>query len=171
MRILTVLLLPLLFFATSCDSGGEGTACGINPVGIWEFTQFDLEFSDCSCGDNDCNDVLETSFLDEVSCLGVSIAGGDIIVNIEVCDPYCQTPGGRTLEDCYFTESYSCTDNLVSSGGDVWEVNGNIATTTRVESVDEFEDSMQDYFPEWEFNPGFELGSSCTVKTDITLTK
>ena len=141
MRILTVLLLPLLFFTTSCDSGGEGTACGINPVGIWEFTQFDLDFSDCNCGADDCNDVLETSLLDEVSCLSVSLAGGNLVVNLEVCDPECITPG-RTLDDCYFSTSYSCSDKLISSGGDVWEVNGNIATTIREQSVDDFEASI-----------------------------
>ena len=45
MRILTILLLPLLFVATSCDSGGEGSACAVDPTGTWEFTQFDLSFS------------------------------------------------------------------------------------------------------------------------------
>ena len=115
--------------------------------------------------------MLDTSLLDEVSCLTVSIIGGKIIVNLEVCDPECIYTEGRTLVNCYFSTSYSCSDNLVSSGGDVWEINGDVATTQRHESVSAFEASIQEYFSDWEFDPGFELGDDCAIISDITLTK
>ena len=41
MRILTILLLPLLFIATSCDSGGEGvTTCSVDPTGSYTYESF-----------------------------------------------------------------------------------------------------------------------------------
>ena len=175
------LLSILCLFVLSCDSedddsgNGGGSNCSVNPVGTWEFTQFDLDFSDeCNCGeDTHCNNLLDTSLLDEVSCLTVGIAGENITVNIEICDPSC-LEGNRTLEDCYFTESYDCNDNLISSDGNVWEINDtdDVATTIRIESTDEFEASLQEFFPDWELDTGgLDLGNSCTITSDIILTK
>jgi len=171
MRILTILLLPLLFIATSCDSGGEGTACAINPVGIWGFSQFDIDFSEeCDCGTSTCDDLFGGSILDDVSCVDISIVGGSIITDIAECNPDCVQ--GRTLEYCYTYESYTCSNDLVSSAGDIWVVAGDNATTVREnQSIEQLEQSIQEYLPDWVLDTDTDFGISCTVTSSITLTR
>ena len=189
MRILTILLLPLLFFATSCDSGGEGTACSVNPIGYWEFAtdhddndateeqlldgaQFDLAFSNgCDCSAGDCNELFGGSILDEVSCGNLGILDGNINYDRVDCDPGCTQGSGRTLEDCYTYESYSCSEDKISSEYSMWVIDGNELSTARDQSLSELQMSIQSFLPSWELPDGIEDSGGCVVTSTITVVR
>jgi len=161
MRILTILLLPLLFVATSCDSGGEGSACAVDPTGTWEFTQFDLIFSEeCDCGEGTtCEDALGAStILEDLECVDVLINAGYVLTNRCECDNE-----GRTAE-CEDVASYTCSDNVISSDGDVWLITGNTASTGDIQTIDEF-------LSEWDIESDWDFGIGCSVTTVVSLAK
>jgi len=157
-RILTILLLPLLFIATSCDSGGEGTACAINPTGIWSFTQFDLDFSEeCDCGDTTCDELLGGSILDEVSCVSVAIVGGNVSWDSCSCD--------RDIGDCVEYTSYTCSDTNITTNGDTWTVTGDVATMTVEESIEDF---MNEFGIDGDPDA---FGIGCMITSTVSLTR
>ena len=161
MRILTILLLPLLFIVTSCDSGGEGSACAIDPTGTWEFTQFDLAFSEeCDCGDGTtCNEALETdTILESLECVDVLINAGYILTDTCECES-----DGREVE-CEDVSTYTCSDNIIASDGDVWLITGNTATTGSIQTMAEF-------LSEWDIESDWDFGIGCTVTTTVSLTR
>ena len=108
MRILTILLLPLLFIATSCDSGGAGTACSIDASGKWVFEEFNiLDLSPgCECLDEegaiiDCAQVgLKETLENALECMSVYF-GGHLVMNF--CDSDSDNNG---LCDC--SEENNC---------------------------------------------------------------
>ena len=161
MRILTILLLPLLFIATSCDSGGEGSACAVDPTGTWEFTQFDLIFSEeCNCGEGtNCEDELETdTILEELECVDVLINAGYVLT--DTCE--CESEG-REVE-CEDVSSYTCSDNVITSDGDVWLIIDNTAKTGDTQSIN-------DFLLEWDIESDWDFGIGCSVTTVVSLAK
>ena len=167
MRILTILLLPLLFIATSCDSGGEGTACAVDAGGLWEFTSIDIIFSDCTCGDTDCNDAgTGDEILESLECVNVNLTEQNVLV--DYCDCVEEETPVRTNEDCTDDAiSYSCSDTIINSAdGDVWSVSGSVATTTDIQSIEDFISE----FGLISLNPE-DFGANCMVTTEAQLTK
>ena len=164
MRILTILLLPLLFVATSCDSGGEGSACAVDPTGTWKFTQVALDFSEeCCAGDTACSSDLvsiSNTILESLDCVEVFINAGYVLTDREECDD-CT----RGIE-CEDVSSYSCSDNIITSDGDVWLIIGNTATTASVQTIDDFISE----FEELNLNAD-DYGIGCTVTSGVSLTR
>ena len=162
-RILTILLLPFLFIATSCDSGGEGTACAVDPTGgVWRYTALDIEYSDeCSCdGVEDCNDLgLAADVLTNLECITISIIGGSMqwdYLDCAVCD--------RTAGDHQENINYSCSGNILSSSAGTWLVNGNVAIASDIQTVEAL---MADACI---IESDLDFGFGCIVTTIATLT-
>jgi len=177
MRILTILLLPLLFIATSCDSGGEGTACSIDASGQWRFEAFEIEFSDsCEC-DGACDEIgLQEAMMMHLKCANVQFVG-DLVMNFcdsdadgnDLCDCSEENNCSRGQEDCKVTYAREeCVDTVIGSleAGVNVLFNGDQAVGSTNQQL--IEDFLSDYllWDEW----GTQItGSGCTVATLSTL--
>ena len=184
MRILTILLLPLLFIATSCDSGGAGTACSIDASGKWVFEEFNiLDLSPgCECLDEegaiiDCAQVgLKEALEDVFECANIQFASQlifsfcdskdedgvcvDTICNRGECD--CQIPYDRPGSDC--------SDNLITNPatGMVFAfTNDELKGGTNEQPIQEF---LEKYILWDEWNAKI-TGSECSVQTEIQFGK
>jgi len=209
-------------------TGDEGTACAVNPVGIWEFSYFSLNFSEeCYCPEGPQGCLFNGSFLDAVSCVDIAIVGGNIYTDMSECNPdciqqfqvnwippnrdvcdgmydecgVCDGPGATiecsyigsdgtpvvtywctqaeceeyllALEDCYTYESYTCTDNIISTSDCDWSVNGDMMITSYEQSIEDF---ISDFGLLLSGSEDFEeaasyFGSECVVEISASLTR
>ena len=177
MRILTIILLPLLFIATSCDSGGEGTACSIDASGQWRFEAFEIDFSDsCEC-DGACDEIgLQEAMMTHLKCTDVQFVG-NLVVNFcdsdenqnDLCDCSEENDCTRGQQDCLVSfEREECVDAVIGSleAGVTFLFNGDNAVGTTNQQL--IKDFLEDYllWDEW----GNQItGSGCTVTTLATL--
>ena len=115
----------------------------------------------CRWWDDDCNELgLGDDVLEALQCISIGITSGHTIWDECACDD------SRDVDECTDEpNSYSCSDNFISSDGDLWEIVGNIATTTDIQTIEAF---MLEFGlsgdPE-------DFGINCLVTTSAELTR
>ena len=184
MRILTILLLPLLFIATSCDSGGEGTACSIDASGKWMFEEFNILdlSSGCECYDFSldeegtiigCDQVgLKEALEDIFECANIRFTSQLIFSFCDskneegVCSDTICNRGECDCQISYERSDNDCSDNFITNPatGMVFAfTNDELTGGTQEQSIQEF---LEKYILWDDWNSKI-TGSECSVQTEI----
>ena len=106
------------------------------------------------------DETVSDTILENLQCVTIGIIPGGA-TSWDECECADDT---REIEDCITYDTYTCSENIISNGDDLWLIEGNIATTGSTQSIEEF---MLDFGLEGDPDD-FGLGCTVTILAELT---